>query len=124
MFMNVDVIKDYLSLKNKINSEDYFVGFVTSENQKRLLIKEENSKRIFALTQKLRILETKDEEFNSFFDFIESYFTDPQSVKIKDIEFFKTLNQATAWLFSSKLSVLNPVIFVQEEKPLKLSDHT
>lgn len=122
--MNVDIIKDYLSLKAKINSEDYFVGFVTSENQKRVLIKEENSKRIFALTQKLRILETKDEEFNSFFDFIESYFTDPQSVKIKDIEFFKTMNEAVSWLFGNKLVTFNSKLFIQEEKPIKLSDHT
>lgn len=101
--INTNIIKDYLNLKSKINSDDYIVGFVTSESQKRILLKEENSKRVFALTQTMRILKIKDnKEFNSFFELIESYFTDSQSVQVKDIEFFKTTQEAMSWLFGSK----------------------
>ena len=130
MTTDTNIIKEYLELKEKINSEDYFIGFVIYEHKKRLLLKQENTSKIYALTNRFKILETKDDkEFDNFFDFLESYFLDPQSVDIKTIEFFETIQEATSWLFGEKLvkPIKQNALMQSVEKLdrlMKLSDHT
>ena len=130
MTTDTNIIKEYLELKEKINSEDYFIGFVTYEHKKRLLLKQENTSKIYALTNRFKILETKDDkEFDNFFDFLESYFLDPQSVDIKTIEFFETIQEATSWLFGEQLvkPIKQKALMQSVEKLdrlMKLSDHT
>lgn len=130
MTTDTNIIKEYLELKEKINSENYFIGFVTCEHKKRLLLKQENTSKIYAITNRFKILETKgDKEFDNFFDFLESYFLDPQSVDIKTIEFFETVQEATSWLFGEKLvkpTKQNTLMQSVEklDRLMKLSDHT
>ena len=94
-----NIISDFLQLRDKVNSELHFVGFLT-KNGKRLITRTDSGSEIKVLTDLLKVL-SYDKVYKEPFDIILSYFTDKGSITISDIGFFDNIQEAATWLVES-----------------------